>query len=337
MKNIDMKKTGLKKTGLGLLAVTLFASCINTRHSAPVAAGLAPGQASTVGYSVNTFHSTFSNDVDVGNAKPSGIHWFVDRWFGAKATHGDHLGFPSGGGITLNDGGDAANYTIGSAAQSRSAASHWGGSAFGGGGYFEAVIQFDTTPVTAPGAEGFPAWWLEPIEHMADPKADIWPGQPPGYENFTEVDIFEYNQWKQHGANVYSGAVHNWYGIYKQTCPQFCRVSNINNLSRFNNYLIQVPANTDYGQPHKYAVLWVPATNSAPGYLQYFFDDKPVSDRVSWSKFTNQAPPPGQAPWTFGVVDTQHLVLILGTGTNQPMTVRSVDVWQASDAQNIHN
>jgi hypothetical protein len=35
------------------------------------------------------------------------------------------------------------------------------------------------------------------------------------------------------------------------------------------------------------------------------------------------------------VLDRNHLVLILGSGRAQPMTVRAVDVWQASDAANL--
>ncbi|MGY3366181.1 hypothetical protein ACVWZL_003306 [Bradyrhizobium sp. GM2.4] len=38
---------------------------------------------------------------------------------------------------------------------------------------------------------------------------------------------------------------------------------------------------------------------------------------------------------TFSILDSQHLVLILGTGVGEPMTVKSVRVWQASDAGNM--
>jgi hypothetical protein len=37
----------------------------------------------------------------------------------------------------------------------------------------------------------------------------------------------------------------------------------------------------------------------------------------------------------FGAIDGQHLVFIFGTGTNAPMTVESVQVWQASAANNL--
>lgn len=37
----------------------------------------------------------------------------------------------------------------------------------------------------------------------------------------------------------------------------------------------------------------------------------------------------------FGIVDSQHLVPIIGTGPNMPMTVQSVRVWQESDVNNL--
>ena len=40
-------------------------------------------------------------------------------------------------------------------------------------------------------------------------------------------------------------------------------------------------------------------------------------------------------PWTFGILDQQHVVLILGTGPGEPMTIESVNVWQASAANNL--
>ncbi|WP_354158737.1 MULTISPECIES: hypothetical protein [unclassified Bradyrhizobium] len=38
---------------------------------------------------------------------------------------------------------------------------------------------------------------------------------------------------------------------------------------------------------------------------------------------------------TFSIVDSQHLVPILGTGVNEPMTVKSMRVWQASASGNL--
>jgi hypothetical protein len=41
-----------------------------------------------------------------------------------------------------------------------------------------------------------------------------------------------------------------------------------------------------------------------------------------------EAPPPTNQPWAFSILDHSHLFIILETGTTQPMTVQSVDVWQ---------
>jgi hypothetical protein len=298
-----------------------------------------PPAAAVAGYTVNTFHSTFSNDV--GNTSDGlGFNWFLNKWWTWPATRPESLTFTPGAGITISDGGDTAGYTIGSAASKKNPPRNWVGKAFGGGAYFVAELKFDPIAVRQDGLIGYPAWWLEPIEHLANPSADQWAGQEAGYEHFTELDVFEYNQWKKHGSNSYSGAVHEWYGVYRKTCPPpngFCKVSNTGNGGSYNNFLIQLPQSTDLSQFHKLGLLWVPATANTQGYLQYYFDDTATSDKITWVQFADQAPPPGMTPWTFGVTDRMHYVLILGTGNGLPMTVRSVDVWQGSSAHNLQN
>lgn len=297
-----------------------------------------PPQASGVGYTSNTFHSTFQSDVQASGNQPKQINWYLEKWFTLVPTPQESISISPPDGITLTNGGDSSNYTIGSAAARKSnSPHHWVGKAFGGGGYFEADIRFDLTRVTQPGGVGFPSWWLMPVEHFAEPRTDQWVGQANGYEHFTELDIFEYNQWASH-PNAYSGAVHEWYGVYGKTClPNFCHASNTNNEGAFNNFIIQTPGTTDFSQFHRYGLLWVTATDTTQGYLQYYFDGAATNDRITWERFTNQAPPPGRASWAFSVTDRLHFVLILGTGNGQPMTIRSVNVWQSSASQNISN
>jgi poly(3-hydroxyalkanoate) synthetase len=50
-----------------------------------------------------------------------------------------------------------------------------------------------------------------------------------------------------------------------------------------------------------------------------------------------ETPPPTSQPWLYGIVDQQHLILILGAGTNTPLLVRSVHVWQSGTTNNIHD
>jgi hypothetical protein len=119
---------------------------------------------------------------------------------------------------------------------------------------------------------------------------------------------------------------------------QFDRTVSAGLLPLFQpNRFIEAPQSTDLSQFHKFGLLWVPATDTTQGYLQYYFDGVATGDKITWDKYTDQPPPPGKAAWTFGVVDQMHFVLILGTGNGQPMTIRSVDVWQSSPAQNLQN
>lgn len=69
------------------------------------------------------------------------------------------------------------------------------------------------------------------------------------------------------------------------------------------------------------------------GYAIYYLDGQPTNSSVSWVKFVGgatQPPPPAfqTVPYTYGMVDLQHLYLLLSTGANQPMYVKSVVAWQ---------
>jgi hypothetical protein len=98
----------------------------------------------------------------------------------------------------------------------------------------------------------------------------------------------------------------------------------------FANFVIHASAGTDFTRLHRFGFLWIPATDTSNGYAQYYFDGKPTSDRITWNKFRGQPAPPGSGAWTFGVIDRQHLAILLDSGPGQPMTVKSVNVWQAS-------
>jgi hypothetical protein len=53
--------------------------------------------------------------------------------------------------------------------------------------------------------------------------------------------------------------------------------------------------------------------------------------------FTKVPPPSAGTPWSFGVIDTNHIVIILDAGTDTPINVSSVNVWQANTSQNLKN
>jgi hypothetical protein len=323
------------RTGKHVTISVMLICLLGSYQTASAGINEAPPQAQAVGYKLNTFSSTFREDLDLRDSRSRGYSWYLAKWFGWPSAQASTLKANGDGTLTLNTSDGKANYTMGSAAQSRLAyPNDWVGTAFGGGGYFEAELKFYPEKATSAGAIGFPAWWLDSLECLrADQGKAQWKGQPPGYQHCVEVDVFEYNQWKN--PISYSGAIHEWYGINNVTCLKVCQVNNCSKRTRFNNFIIETPGNTDFHEYHRYGLLWVPATKKSQGYAEYYFDGKPTGDKVTWNQYNDESPPPGFAPWTFGVLDRQHLVLILGTGTNQPVTVKTVNVWQKSEMQNL--
>ena len=80
-------------------------------------------------------------------------------------------------------------------------------------------------------------------------------------------------------------------------------------------------------------MLWVPATDTAKGYVKFYFDGQELKGLAySWKK---GAPNNPAVPKDFSALDGLHLALILGSGSGNPMKVYSVEVWQRSAAQNV--
>ena len=125
--------------------------------------------------------------------------------------------------------------------------------------------------------------------------------------------------------------MHDWYGIWAE--KKAYNDAKIGALGYRDNIRV-MPADTNLNDCHQYGFLWVPATDEKKGYAKYFFDRKEIGSGVSWVQFANQEPPPA-LPWLFSVIDKHHRLLILGTGAGQPMTVKSVDVWQKGRDGNL--
>ena len=242
----------------------------------------------------------------------------------------------SDGSISIVGGNAGTNAQLASA-KSGSAAGSFEGIAFGGGGYFEAVLKFDGWQGQSSNsnslAGGWPAFWGMAVEHLAQTGGDQVPDQAAGYENFIEMDFMEYNIENLQGNDfVYNGSLNNWYGVFGQTCPgatPYCSVDN-----PYPSKIRQLADTVSFSDYHTYGALWVPATDTADGYIQWYFDGAPIGQQVSWTQLTSLwATPP--SPFSFGIGDLEHLVVILGTGTQYPMTVGSVSVWQQAGDNNL--
>ncbi len=268
-----------------------------------------PFNPSTSGYHL-VFEDEFNTatTIDLADSRAAGFNWYLKGFFGGRVTPAQDIKVANG--ILTLSAPDRA--VLASAAPVRKG-SGWHGKVFGGGFYIEAQIAFD--PVQPAHLRAWPAFWSMAIEHLQG----IRPGT---YEDYIEDDIFEDDTAHFAGAATYGGAIHDWYGVHDKTCPgqQYCDMTN-NGSSAFQNFVIHAPPTTDWRQFHDFGQLWVPATTGHAGFVQYYLDGRPTRDIVTW--------PPGRvaSPAPFGVMDQDHLVIVLSTGT-QTMQVDWVKIWQ---------
>lgn len=288
-----------------------------------------PAAARKAGYTVNTFssESDFSaRTVDQQLSDASGFKWYNSNIVPQYGRQPENNLFNEDGSVTTFS--PAAGLGLVTAANTQQAPGYIG-KAFGGGGYFEAELKFDPAAVRL-GEKQWPAFWAVSLESSASLAGQHWVGQEAGYNHTVEFDVFEFLYPFSQRTNVYGAAAHDFFGVYGKTCPPArCKIDSKNNER-------VVPLGTDWRQYHRYAMLWVPATAASRGLLQVYFDGLPIGSAIRWDRFTNQAPSlTASSALAFGEVDLQHLILILGAGKSAPITVRSVHVWQSSDANNL--
>jgi hypothetical protein len=293
-----------------------------------------PAQAVGAGYTNLTFRSTFDRTtVDTNVTKDAGFKWYNWDLFGYRSDP-NSIQLNQDGTVTLLGDSTGSSGQLVSAVQAKNT-KNYVGSSFGGGAYVEAQLKFDPLSVsTAPGTAIWPAFWALQMEGNIFPKASQWPGQPAGYVHSIEADFFEaIRNPVGMPANSYGASLHDWYGIYNITCGTgLCQVA-----MPYTTGMRVTPVGTDFTQYHRYGFLWVPATSTNNGFARFYFDGVQVGPTQAWQAYINQPPPPTNQPWAFGIIDKQHLFLILSTGLHQQMTVREVDVWQGDTAANDFN
>jgi hypothetical protein len=272
-----------------------------------------PEPAAAVGFNTQTFGP------DVHLIK----NWYKFNFFWVKPDLITVTSNPNGSVTVTGPGGNDYGAQL-CTAHFDPATGMWTGTAFGNGAFIEATMSF-TGAYHGPG----PSFWANDIENMHSrtvANRNIqWPDQSLGFGNWIEADVVEFNA----SGLSYGIAMHNWYG----TPADFKDV----NTGTLVGSPVTTPEGTDFSRPHKYGLLWVPATSSAKGYAKWFFDDVQVGNTVTWNRYSQSSrPPPVAGSSAFSVIDNRHLVLILGTGSN-PVTISAVSVWQRSAAHNIES
>jgi hypothetical protein len=282
-----------------------------------------------VGYNKQTF----------GPAVTLNGNWVPWNFYGAGAQPAGAATQNSDGSLYIS-GVENNKYgaTVATASQSNGG-NGWTGKAFGGGGYFEAVLSF-TNQDNGPYTNGGAVFWMLDVEHTSQgPYAVGWPGMAKNssgdsYNDYFEIDVMQYDV-SEYG---FQNGIGNWYG-YPSGTPT--ATSNPYEAEKGVAGSVLVPKGTDFAQYHKYALLWVPATPSTQGYLKFYFDDVQTGATFYWDYYnpndpsTYPAAPPVNGSTAMSGMDWRHMLLILGTGTTQPVTVQSLTVWQASATNNL--
>jgi hypothetical protein len=272
-------------------------------------ASSAPSAAAAVGYNTQTFDST-----KLGTTAGT---WQNFNYFGVKQPPGACLQNPDGSlGLTGNSG-DSYGAVVCTAAYDDSMPEKFQGIAFGGGGYFEATLSFVGTP---DGTDSSPAFWAVDVEH-ASGYLPITAGNTWAEVDDLETDVASDNKWGQ--------SLHNWYNAGSGHIAA-------NPPAILHGNPVTIPDGGNFNQSHTYAFLWVPATSATQGYLKFFCDGAQIGGAAFWNKYDPTQPFPPSGDDIGNILDTLHLNLILGSdSTSYPATVTSVQVWQASAADNL--
>lgn len=259
-----------------------------------------PAVASAAGYT----RLTYGPNVTLGS------NWFITS--GCAATQN------ANGSVTDSLGGTPANCnTFNNHVQTTSnPGGTAGGTAFNGGGYIEAVFSFANPPSVGcgGGTNGWPSFWMNALE-------SDHPNNVPAITNDQNLE-YDTSEWCNVSSNSFNSGVIHWYGgagLNYNNCslPGGC-----------GNAQVVLPGGFDPTQRHKYAFLWIPATNTTQGSLQLYVDDVARGMQWTWNKYGGGSTPntPTDPPWS--IMDVQHSRLIFGSSSNNPMTVYSVSVWQ---------
>ena len=283
-----------------------------------------PTKPAASGYEL-VFDDEFNDlsSIDLAYTKASGYNWYLTSSLHANQPTPANNFSVNNGILTIAQSTYNFNWAMASAETTGGQAGTapwqqgWHGHVFGGGAFFEARLRFD--PSLFRPATGTPAFWSDGVEGIVQYAGPNWPPTGSNYIHLVENDFFEF-----FGGGNYAATLHDW--LYSPSCSIYgCNISNApGGGSQFANNMITM-AQVDWTQFHVIAQLWV-AGSGGTGYVQNYIDGVAVA-KTWWSDSSSDLVPPSGYN-VFNMMDKEHLMLILGSGQNQPMDVDWVHVWQ---------
>ncbi len=308
-------------------ALTTIVGCGGTTIPAVAPLPTVPPQAANVGYTTLTY----------GPNLELGINIFPFDFFGNTPVASQVTqSVPGGAILILGQNGNPYNAGI-CTAQSATNSQGFTGTVFGGGYYIEAELSFTAGAVSlTPPLTGFPAFWGEDAAHLTNSPVSEIPDPPAPFANYYRFEEPDYMEWLSANTtdSSYTMTLHDWNGAP----PAYAQQVASSSLTTYGQLSI---GTASFESRNKYGALYVPATATTTGYMQAYFNGAAVGNPVEWVEYNSMetlpptlGTPANPAGTAFNILDVRQLAILFGTGTNTPMTVWSLTVWQASAAGN---
>ncbi len=267
-----------------------------------------PAPAKAVGFGTKTYDSTMLGTT-IGTQQ-------IFNFFGLSEPSNEFIQNADGSLSLTGNSGPSYGSLLSPAAYNGSNIYKYQGIAFGGGMYYQATFSY--TGTRAGDATSISMYDIGSLSGYTALNATGYMG--------IEIDGPEFNVVGS--TTQYGIACHNYY--YPSGGPK-TRIDPT--ILTSGGSPITIPSGSLLGT-NTYGMLWVPATATTQGYIQWFFNGVQVGPTVSWNQYnaTQAFPPSNAASTVCNVLDTLRMVPVIGTST--PLTITSVQVWQASGVNN---
>jgi hypothetical protein len=262
----------------------------------PELPGAAPAPASAVGYNTLTHNSTLIS--------PTQYNWYTWNFQGSTVPPSNYTQNADGT-ISLQDNTTAVAAL--SSAHSTNNANGFVGVGYGGGMYWEVTATISNSQNNNFAGMAPAALWLVDLEHTSQgppytkswpvTTSTFWPSVPQlqnadgssGMDDYIEIDMMEYDFTVAGGhPSGFEINMSNWTNHVSGNAINWGPSNQWHQIVGGSSGSTPVPVGTDFGQQHKYGMLWVPATGSGQttttqGYLAFYFDRVKIAGGLAGS------------------------------------------------------